>query len=154
MTNSALRRVVFPALLAAACAHTPSTPAARCVASPEHAATRVPVLDESAPCGEQSGRKAMDDACAGGDPHACHRFSTCLVEDANGREMWARESFFRDALPRLAKACQAGVAESCLLRAELRFRLGEAQRATCDDLLRAVHLGDTTGVESCKQACE
>lgn len=151
--------VVTSTLLAFACATTPAPavveedPGELCQPIPALAATRIPKPADNRICSDNADRKAAADSCNAGDPDACYRIGACMMLDAMGKSGAAREPYSTPMLKAFAKSCAAGMAEACTLRVAERLELGQTEKAACDDVLRAVHLGDMNAQMSCLRAC-
>ncbi len=135
-------------LLAVSCAHTPAEPAfvepkSVCEPVTSVAATRTgrPALGSGGSCDENK-RACQEKA----DPATCYLAGGCTQSDwmvARGNE--AGPALLDATLANLKVACEGGITEACLARAGVRQEAGTAEKDTCDDIVRACHLGDEAG---------
>lgn len=161
---STVSRVLPSCLFAflAACAHTTPAPGAEAVSLPpasictpveKVSVTRVPAPPQIS-CSDPAVRKALENGCNKDEVMNCHQMGACLLAEVMGRATdEASKPQVDAARASLGKGCDAGIAESCSLKAALRLELGEGDKATCAEVVRACQLGDeTTGCASCRYA--
>jgi hypothetical protein len=154
-----MRLSFFVAFVFSSCVHAPAPvvepePPGVCELQSAVAATRKPKPAGYPHCSTVESRDAYKLACLKDDFEACHHIATCLVADgAMKPEGSARKPYMELARTFLKNACQAGIAESCSLRAGAGVEAGMTAKETCDDLTRATQLGDVSAQLSCMGSC-
>lgn len=156
-------RIVLSVLVATlvSCATTPSStepapspPPNACAVVASVSKARLPPPTPTGDC--TADRTSLETGCTANEPLACHRTGVCLIQAWGLRKPGTegRVEAMKTAIDALGRACRAGMAESCVLRAGARTEFsGEAEAATCDDMVRACHLGDeANGCLACLKA--
>ena len=156
--NKLKRLSSLVALILSSCVHAPEPahepePPGVCELQPAVAATRKPKPPGNPNCSSVASRDAYKLACIKDDFQACHHIATCVVADSASRPEAERKPYMDLARTFLKNACQAGIAESCTLRAGAGIESGMPVKETCDDLTRATQLGDANAQLSCMGAC-
>lgn len=156
--NKLNRIPFFFAFVLSSCVHTPEPapepePPGVCELQSAVAATRKPKPAGYPSCSTVESRDAYKLACLKDDFQACHHIATCLVADGAVRPEAERKPYMDLARTFLKNACQAGLAESCTLRAGAGVEAGLTARETCEDLTRASQLGDASAQLSCLGSC-
>lgn len=132
-----------------------SGPQSVCSVDNAQKANRLPTPKQPG-CAAAADVAADERACAAGEADACYRHAFCVAGQWVGAEPSDERTAAVDGMKtRLGTACAAGITEACVLRAGVRIDAGEAESATCDDLVRACQLGDDVdGCVAClKSGC-
>ncbi len=146
MHGPSLIRIALLAMIAA-CGSAPAAPVepaaapGKCALDAAVAATRLPKPADKG-CMHQEDADAFFTACEGGDAEACYHLAVCGLANlgASQSPTGAEVDNQRAALRR---ACDAGVAEACLLRVGVvTAKGGPLPSDGCADLVRACQLDE------------
>ncbi len=128
----------------------PAKEAGKCVVDPAVSATRR-ATPEAKGCMSQLEANALAASCEAGDPDGCYLAAVCVLSTQPGADQpEKRAEAVTTVRAATRKACDAGIAEACLMRVGVVTQDGGPQpEDACPDLVRACNL-DEKGCFDCR----